>query len=162
MWQWFGGVPTAQDLSSVFQFRRQNFFRNLRVSQSWELHQANQNLLRLVCKPNPDIFFYVWMVITSLFWSLPSSSSPGRLQLLLEDWCTRAQGRWAQNVWMCSPHIWNSLRRVSGVRSGAHLHPTAEGTKSCPISLIPTKMRTNYGFGELLSRALFCLFSLYW
>ena len=80
--------------------------------------------------------FYVWMVTTSLFWSLPSSSSPGRLQFLLEGRCARAQGRWAQNVCMCSLHIWNSLRRVSAVRSGTHLYPRAEGTNACPISLI--------------------------
>ena len=111
-------------------------------------------------------FFNVWMVIMSLFWSLPSSSSPGRLQFLLEDWCTQAQSRWAQNVWMCSPHIWNSLRRVSVVRSGAHLCPRAEGTKSCLISLILRSGHKNedklWLWRAPFSGSFLSFFSLYW
>lgn len=109
--------------------------------------------------------FYVWMVTTSLFWSLPSSSSPGRLQFLLEGRCARLK---AGGLKMCACVLSTFETLSEGFQQwDPALISTPEQRGQTPAQSLSssgrvTKMRTNYSFGELLSQALFCLFSLYW
>ena len=60
MWQCLGQVPIAQGLSSVYQVRRLNFVRALRVNQRWGLHQAHQTLKRLGYKFDANVFMSDW------------------------------------------------------------------------------------------------------